>query len=62
MNNKNSINVIQGVFRACLSLLLLSGASSLMAQDAAGGKQASEKAKKSAPVYEMKEVSGHIYD
>lgn len=66
MNNNKRVNLLQGALRAGVCLFMLSGVGALSAQtetaasDVATSKPA--KAKKSAPKYEMKEISGHVYD
>ena len=52
------INFMQGVLRASVGLLMLSGTCVLSAQKV----PASKKAKTEASKYEMKEVSGTVYD
>jgi len=61
MNNKNKIQ--QGIFRASIGLLMLSGANCIYAQDdAATTPTQPAKTAKAAPTYEMKEVSGYVFD
>ncbi|MBR4296666.1 MAG: carboxypeptidase-like regulatory domain-containing protein, partial [Bacteroidaceae bacterium] len=55
---QTNINFMQGVLRASVGLLMLSGTCVLSAQQA----PAKSKAKAEAQKYEMKEVSGTVYD
>ncbi len=69
MNNNNTIHLMQGTLRAGVCLFMLSGACVLSAQtpDGAGhapavpAKHAPAPAKK-APAYQMKEISGYVFD
>ena len=58
--NKQYFNFVQGALRASLCVLMLSGTAVLSAQTPAV--RAKAKAKAETPKYEMKEVSGTIYD
>ena len=68
MNNIKRTNMMQGVIRAGVCLFMLSGTCVLSAQEAdttavaVQTKVAPAKAKIVAPKYEMKQVSGHIFD
>ena len=68
MNNIKRTNMMQGVIRAGVCLFMLSGTCVLSAQEAdttavaVQTKVAPAKAKTVAPKYEMKQVSGHIFD
>ena len=57
---QTNINFMQGVLRATAGLLMLSGTCVLSAQEAPAKPKA--KAKVVAPKYEMKEISGTVYD
>lgn len=61
MNNKNKIQ--QGILRAGIGLLMLSGANCIYAQDEAAETPAKPaRTAKAEPAYEMKEVSGFVCD
>lgn len=62
MKNNNSIP--QGILRAGIALLMVSGAAYASAQDASAEEAQPKKAKveRPAPKYETKEVSGYVYD
>lgn len=66
MNNNKRINLLQGALRAGVCMFMLSGATALSAQTAATtdsiAKAKPAKVAKKAPKYEMKEISGHVYD
>lgn len=65
MNNNKRANLLQGVLRTLVCLLMLSGVSMLSAQtdNAESPAQAkTAKNKKAAPSYKMQQVSGHVYD
>ncbi len=55
---QTNINFMQGVLRASVGLLMLSGTCVVSAQEA----PAKGKAKTETPKYEMKEISGTVYD
>ena len=57
---QTNINFMQGVLRASVGLLMLSGTCVLSAQEAPA--KAKAKAKVEAPKYEMKEISGTVFD
>lgn len=60
---KNNKNIQQGILRAGIGLMLLSGATNAIAQEATEETQvAKPKTEKAAPKYEMKQVSGYVYD
>lgn len=62
---KNNFNIQQGILRASIGLMMLSGVVCVQAQDAPEESAAAKPVKKvesKQPVYEMKEVSGYIYD
>lgn len=61
---KNKKTYQQGILRAGIGLMMLSGVTSLYAQDAAEETAPPKRQKevKEEPKYEMKEVSGYIYD
>ena len=65
MNNNKKIRLMQGALRAGVCLFMLSGSCVLYAQDAVTEEPAAKTApakKAAAPKYEMKEVSGFVYD
>ena len=53
-----------GLLRLSMGLMMLSGATTLLAQEAEEGQAAAKPTRKviTAPQYEMKEVSGYVYD
>ena len=57
---QTNINFMQGVLRASVGLLMLSGTCVLSAQEAPA--KAKSKAKVETPKYEMKEISGTVFD
>lgn len=58
---QTNINFMQGVLRASVGLLMLSGTCTLSAQEETAA-QPKAKAKVETPKYEMKEISGTVYD
>ncbi len=69
MNNNKKIHLMQGTLRAGVCMMMLSGACVLSAQTpqqddnaAAPSVTATQKAKKKAPQYKMKEVTGFVKD
>ena len=60
---KNMNNTFQkNILRISLGLIMLSGTSAVMAQEETGAAPETRKPVKEQPQYEMKEVSGYVYD
>lgn len=57
----HNINLQHNILRTCIGLAMLSGASCLVAQGESSDSLARKNAK-AVPVYQMKEVSGYVYD
>ena len=69
MNNNKKIHLMQGTLRAGVCMFMLSGACVLSAQTpqdgdnvAAHSAPTAPAAKKKAPKYQMKEVTGYVFD
>ena len=63
-NNKNmkNQNIHTGLLRLGIGLMMLSGANTLFAQEAEQAPAKPARATVALPLYEMKEVSGYVYD